>query len=54
MKKDTIAFALRIPPEIYAAMVELARAENRSLNAQIVTAMTINLVQSKLKTELKK
>jgi hypothetical protein len=37
MKADReVRYALRLPPDLHAALVELARREDRSLNQQII------------------
>ena len=34
--KQVVRFALRLPPDLHAALVELARREDRSLNQQLI------------------
>ena len=34
--KREIRYALRLPPDLHAALVELARREDRSLNQQLI------------------
>ena len=34
--KREVRYALRLPPELHAALVEMARREDRSLNQQLV------------------
>ena len=31
-----VRYALRLPPDLHAALVELARSEDRSLNQQLI------------------
>ena len=35
-EKREVRYALRLPPDLHAALVELARREDRSLNQQLV------------------
>ena len=34
--KREVRYALRLPPDLHAALVELARREDRSLNQQLI------------------
>ena len=34
--KRDVRYALRLPPDLHAALVELARREDRSLNQQLI------------------
>ncbi len=34
--KQAVRYALRLPPDLHAALVELARREDRSLNQQLI------------------
>ncbi len=34
--KQEVRYALRLPPDLHAALVELARREDRSLNQQLI------------------
>jgi predicted HicB family RNase H-like nuclease len=37
--KREVRYALRLPPELHRAVVELARSEDRSLNQQIIALL---------------
>jgi hypothetical protein len=35
-EKREVRYALRLPPDLHAALVEMARREDRSLNQQLI------------------
>ena len=48
MKADReVRYALRLPPDLHAALVELARREDRSLNQQLIHMLREGVRQDK-------